>query len=79
MACKMTNNLVQSLHINKTNKVIDLHNNTDQTLIDHLKHDYHVQQMPFVQVFQNNHLIDYWTGFRPEKIKLYRNGVTINE
>lgn len=79
MACKMTNNLVQSLHINKTTKVIDLNNNSDQTLIDRLKHDYHVQQMPFVQVFHNDHLIDHWTGFHPDKIKSYRNGVTINE
>lgn len=70
MACKMTNNVAQSLHINKDLTVIDPEQDT--SLINTLKSKYHVRQMPFVKVLKNGKLIDTWTGFQPDKIKQYR-------
>lgn len=68
----MTNNIVQAMQIKRTIKIIQPENKKDEKLIEVLKRDYHVRQMPFVQAYRNGLLIDCWTGFRPEKIKQYR-------
>lgn len=70
--CKMTNNLVQSLQINNCKEIVDPETKDGQNIIEKLKSQYHVRQMPFVQVFDHQKLINSWTGFQPDKIKQYR-------
>lgn len=70
--CKMTNNLVQSLQIDNCKEIVDPETKVGQNIIEKLKSQYHVRQMPFVQVFDHQKLINSWTGFQPDKIKQYR-------
>ena len=72
MACKMTSNITQSMHIPHSLTVIHPESPKDSKLIDQLKNKYHVRQMPFVQAVKDGHIIDSWTGFQPDKIKQYR-------
>ena len=69
MACKMTNNVLQSLHQNINHVVLEDSNPKTASLIEKLKTQYHVRQMPFVQVVQNDQIKDTWSGFHPDKIK----------
>lgn len=68
----MTNNLVQSLQIDNCKEIVDPETKVGQNIIEKLKSQYHVRQMPFVQVFDHQKLINSWTGFQPDKIKQYR-------
>ena len=68
----MTNNLVQSLQIDNYKEIVDPETKVGQNIIEKLKSQYHVRQMPFVQVFDHQKLINSWTGFQPDKIKQYR-------
>ena len=69
MACKMTNNVLQSLHQTINHVVLEDSNPKTAPLIEKLKTKYHVRQMPFVQVVQNDQVKDTWSGFHPDKIK----------
>lgn len=69
MACKMTNNILQSLHQSINHVVLEDSNPKTAPLIEKLKTKYHVRQMPFVQVVQNDQIKDTWSGFHPDKIK----------
>ena len=68
----MTNNLVQSLQIDNYKEIVDPETKVGQNIIEKLKSQYHVRQMPFVQVFDHQRVINSWTGFQPDKIKQYR-------
>lgn len=67
----MTINILKSRQQNINHIILDKNNPKTQVLIDKLKSQYHVRQMPFVQVISNNHVIASWTGFHPDKIKQY--------
>ena len=69
MACKMTNNVLQSLHQTINHVVLEDSNPKTAPLIEKLKTKYHVRQMPFVKVVQNDQVKDTWSGFHPDKIK----------
>lgn len=43
-----------------------------QHKVERLKAKYHIQQLPLVKIVDDEgHLIEYWSGFRPNKINQY--------
>ena len=65
----MTKKVLQRLQKNIYHVVLEDSNPNTAPLIEKLKTQYHVRQMPFVQVVQNDQIKDTWSGFHPDKIK----------